>query len=83
MSKRFNYSSQILSVATKVFVNQLVMAPTFNTYFFSMQALLAGDRTDQISYGNTGTDEGQCSRINACLDEPAVLLQDVNVDVDL
>lgn len=42
LNKHFNYPSFILSLATKIIVNQLVFAPTFNTYFFSMQSLLSG-----------------------------------------
>lgn len=43
LSRAFNYPSQLLSLATKVIVNQIVFTPLFNTYFFGMQALLAGD----------------------------------------
>jgi hypothetical protein len=40
----FNYaSSRVLSIAVKVTVNQLCFTPIFNTYFFGMQSLLAGD----------------------------------------
>lgn len=38
----FNYSSKFLSILTKVSVQQAVFTPVFNTYFFSMQSLLAG-----------------------------------------
>ncbi|OBT72775.1 hypothetical protein VF21_08643 [Pseudogymnoascus sp. 05NY08] len=37
----FNYTSPILSLLTKVVVNQLAFTPLFNTYFFGMQALLS------------------------------------------
>lgn len=40
----FNYPSKILSLATKVVVNQIVFTPVFNSYFFGMQSLLSGDR---------------------------------------
>ena len=39
----FNYPSKILSLATKVVVNQIVFTPMFNSYFFGMQSLLSGD----------------------------------------
>ena len=42
LNRHFNYPSFVLSLATKIVVNQLVFAPTFNTYFFSMQSLLSG-----------------------------------------
>jgi dihydroorotate dehydrogenase len=42
LSNSFNYPSRILSVATKVIVNQICFTPVFNTYFFGMQALLSG-----------------------------------------
>lgn len=38
----FNFTSKILSVAVKVFVQQVTFTPIFNIYFFSMQSLLAG-----------------------------------------
>lgn len=37
----FNYASPLLSLATKVVVNQLLFTPIFNSYFFGMQALLS------------------------------------------
>ena len=43
LSHHFNYASHALSLTVKVAVNQIVFAPTFNTYFFGMQALLAGE----------------------------------------
>lgn len=44
LSRSFNYpASHTLSIAVKVAVNQAVFTPTFNTYFFGAQALLAGD----------------------------------------
>ena len=39
----FNYPSKVLSLATKVVVNQIVFTPIFNSYFFGMQSLLSGD----------------------------------------
>ncbi|CAN8102038.1 unnamed protein product [Discula destructiva] len=43
LSRNFNYASKLLSIATKIVVNQVVFTPLFNSYFFGMQALLAGD----------------------------------------
>lgn len=42
LNRHFNYPSFLLSLGTKIVVNQLVFATTFNTYFFSMQSLLSG-----------------------------------------
>ncbi|KAK2477025.1 hypothetical protein H9L39_12249 [Fusarium oxysporum f. sp. albedinis] len=42
LSHNFNYSSRLLSLATKVTVGQVVFTPIFNTYFFGAQALLSG-----------------------------------------
>ncbi|KAF2661461.1 hypothetical protein K491DRAFT_561352, partial [Lophiostoma macrostomum CBS 122681] len=42
LSNSFNYSSKILSLTTKVAVNQLTFTPIFNTYFFGTQSLLSG-----------------------------------------
>ncbi|KAI1457949.1 hypothetical protein F4805DRAFT_457137 [Annulohypoxylon moriforme] len=43
LSKSFNYGSHIVSIGVKIVVNQMIFTPTFNTYFFASQALLAGD----------------------------------------
>lgn len=43
LSRHFNYPSRILSIAIKITVNQLLLTPIFNLYFFSMQAFMAGD----------------------------------------
>lgn len=48
LSRNFNYSSRILSIATKIVVNQSIFTPLFNTYFFGMQAFLAGDNFIEI-----------------------------------
>ncbi|TEA17361.1 Protein SYM1 [Colletotrichum sidae] len=48
LSQNFNYTSRLLSLATKVVVNQMCFTPIFNSYFFGMQAFLAGDNFDQI-----------------------------------
>lgn len=37
----------MLSLVTKVTVNQIVFTPTFNSYFFGMQALLSGDSLEE------------------------------------
>ncbi|KAJ5901886.1 hypothetical protein N7495_002414 [Penicillium taxi] len=42
LHNNFNFSSKILSVLTKVCVQQIFFTPVFNTYFFSMHSLLAG-----------------------------------------
>lgn len=39
----FNYPSKLLSLATKVVINQIVFTPVFNSYFFGMQSLLSGN----------------------------------------
>ncbi|OBT49815.1 hypothetical protein VE04_10138 [Pseudogymnoascus sp. 24MN13] len=41
LGNSFNYASPILSLLTKVVVNQLAFTPIFNTYFFGMQSLLS------------------------------------------
>lgn len=41
LSNSFNYSSKVLSLTTKVTVNQLLFTPIFNSYFFGMQYLLS------------------------------------------
>ncbi|PVH82773.1 hypothetical protein DL98DRAFT_488080 [Cadophora sp. DSE1049] len=43
LNGHFNYTSKTLSLVTKVTVNQIVFAPSFNTYFFGMQSFLSGD----------------------------------------
>lgn len=48
LSRNFNYTSRLLSLATKIVVNQGVFTPLFNSYFFGMQALLAGDSLPEV-----------------------------------
>lgn len=48
LGNHFNYSSKLLSIATKVVVQQIVFTPLFNTYFFGMQAVLSGDDFDGV-----------------------------------
>ncbi|KAI1335803.1 hypothetical protein F5Y15DRAFT_223479 [Xylariaceae sp. FL0016] len=43
LAQNFNYGSRVLSIGTKVVVNQIVFTPIFNSYFFGMQALLSGE----------------------------------------
>lgn len=47
LSNNFNYSSKILSILTKVVVQQTVFTPIFNTYFFSVHSLLGGATFDE------------------------------------
>jgi len=42
LGTHFNYPSQLLSLITKVVVNQIVFTPIFNSYFFGMQSILSG-----------------------------------------
>lgn len=42
LGQNFNYQSKLLSLASKVVVNQLVFTPLFLTYFFGMQSMLSG-----------------------------------------
>jgi hypothetical protein len=48
LSQNFNYTSRILSLVTKVVVNQLCFTPIFNSYFFGMQAFLAGENLVEV-----------------------------------
>lgn len=43
----FNYSSKALSIFTKVCLQQAIFAPTFNSYFFTVQSLLAGNSIEE------------------------------------
>lgn len=43
LSHNFNYSSHAVSLLVKIVINQAFFAPSFNSYFFGMQALLSGD----------------------------------------
>ncbi|KAF2641555.1 hypothetical protein P280DRAFT_371809, partial [Massarina eburnea CBS 473.64] len=42
LGNSFNYGSKVLSLTTKVTVNQVLFTPLFNSYFFGMQSLLSG-----------------------------------------
>ncbi|PMD30164.1 hypothetical protein L207DRAFT_559146 [Hyaloscypha variabilis F] len=48
LGNNFNYPSKVLSLATKVTVNQIFFAPTINTYFFAMQSFLSGDSLPEV-----------------------------------
>lgn len=48
LSRNFNYSSRLLSLGTKIAVNQCLFTPIFNSYFFGMQAFLAGDNLYEV-----------------------------------
>lgn len=48
LSENFNFTSRILSIATKVTINQICFTPVFNSYFFGMQSFLAGDNLEQV-----------------------------------
>lgn len=48
LGRSFNYASKTLSLGTKVVVNQIVFTPIFNSYFFGMQALLAGNGMSEV-----------------------------------
>lgn len=48
LSNNFNYTSKLLSLFTKVAVNQICYTPIFNSYFFGMQALLVGDTLEEV-----------------------------------
>jgi hypothetical protein len=42
LHNNFNFSSKLLSILTKVAVQQACFTPVFNTYFFSVHSLLGG-----------------------------------------
>jgi dihydroorotate dehydrogenase len=69
LSESFNYRSRLLSLATKVVVNQICFTPVFNTYFFGMQALLSG-ATAETWERITKTVPVSC--LNSCKLWPAV-----------
>ncbi len=70
LSDNFNYPSRILSLATKVVVNQICFTPVFNTYFFGMQALLSGATLPETWERITKTVPVSC--VNSCKLWPAV-----------
>lgn len=48
LSHNFNYSSKLLSLATKIAINQTFFTPLFNSYFFGMQSFLSGGSLSDI-----------------------------------
>lgn len=70
LNNNFNYSSKILSLVTKVTVNQIAFTPIFNTYFFGMQSLLSGDSLPEVWDRIKRT--VPTSMINSCKLWPAV-----------
>jgi protein Mpv17 len=70
LANNFNYSSKVLSLATKVTVNQICFTPIFNTYFFGMQSLLSGDSLPEVWDRIKRT--VPTSMINSCKLWPAV-----------
>ncbi|KAL2165837.1 hypothetical protein VTG60DRAFT_3742 [Thermothelomyces hinnuleus] len=70
LSESFNYRSRLLSLATKVVVNQVCFTPVFNTYFFGMQALLSGATLAETWERITKTVPVSC--LNSCKLWPAV-----------
>ncbi|KAH6855963.1 hypothetical protein B0I37DRAFT_389369 [Chaetomium sp. MPI-CAGE-AT-0009] len=70
LSESFNYRSRLLSLATKVVVNQICFTPVFNTYFFGMQALLSGATLPETWERITKTVPVSC--LNSCKLWPAV-----------
>jgi dihydroorotate dehydrogenase len=70
LSHSFNYSSRLLSLATKVVVNQICFTPVFNTYFFGMQAALAGE--DMAAVWERIKRTVPTSIVNSCKLWPAV-----------
>ncbi|KAI1001552.1 hypothetical protein K3495_g6648 [Podosphaera aphanis] len=43
LGNNFNYPSKVLSIVTKIIVNQTFFTPVNNLYYFSMHSLLAGN----------------------------------------
>ncbi|KAF2129909.1 hypothetical protein P153DRAFT_366406 [Dothidotthia symphoricarpi CBS 119687] len=70
LGNNFNYSSKILSLTTKVLVNQVFFTPLFNSYFFGMQTLLVGATLPEIIERIKNT--VPTSWINSCKLWPAV-----------
>lgn len=70
LGNNFNYSSKLLSLATKVTVNQICFTPIFNTYFFGMQSLLSGDSLPDVWQRIKNT--VPISMLNSCKLWPAV-----------
>ena len=48
LGSHFNYGSTLMTITIKVLIQQFFFAPLFNTYFFGMQSLLAGQSASDI-----------------------------------
>ncbi|KAH8724597.1 hypothetical protein GQ44DRAFT_708456 [Phaeosphaeriaceae sp. PMI808] len=70
LGNNFNYGSKILSLTTKVLVNQAFFTPIFNSYFFGMQSLLSGASFSEIIERIKNT--VPTSWINSCKVWPAI-----------
>lgn len=70
LGNNFNYSSKVLSLTTKVVVNQACFTPLNNSFFFGMQSLLSGDGLDEVWERIKRT--VPISMINSCKLWPAV-----------
>lgn len=70
LGNNFNYGSKILSLTTKVAVNQAFFTPIFNSYFFGMQCLLSGASASEIIERIKNT--VPTSWINSCKVWPAI-----------
>ncbi|KAF2178027.1 hypothetical protein K469DRAFT_719198 [Zopfia rhizophila CBS 207.26] len=70
LSKSFNYRSKVLSLTTKVVVNQLLFTPIFNSYFFGMQSILTGATLPEVAERIKHT--VPTSWVNSCKIWPAV-----------
>ncbi|KAF2704131.1 amidase signature enzyme [Pleomassaria siparia CBS 279.74] len=70
LGNNFNYRSKVLSLTTKVLINQSIFTPLFNTYFFGLHSLLSGS-----SFSETATriqNTVPTSVVNSCKIWPAV-----------
>lgn len=70
LGESFNYSSKLLSLTTKVLVNQIVFTPIFNSYFFGMQSALTGASFTEVMERIRHT--VPVSWVNSCKIWPAV-----------
>lgn len=70
LGNSFNFGSKVLSLATKVAVNQMVFTPLFNSYFFGMHSLLSGASISETLTRIRNT--VPTSWINSCKLWPAV-----------
>jgi protein Mpv17 len=70
LGNNFNYSSKVLSLTTKVVINQAAFTPLNNSFFFGMQSFLSGDSLDEVWERIKRT--VPISMINSCKLWPAV-----------